>query len=176
MIFIFIGRNERLGLTGRPCRRIGVLGTAKLYIIRNTIFTFTPQVLKQRTHFSLIILVDMDIVCHFKLKIVSLNIKLFFNFFIYFLSSLIFCGFVFLFSASSLITSSFTWPLITGWLWRCCVLNYPTCPLAGGWPAGLLSPFLYPRPCSVSGIDVCRLTHTTAFKSFNPFKHFKEHI
>lgn len=78
MIFIFIGCNERLGLTGRPCRRIGVLGTSKLYIIRNTIFTFTPQVLKQRTHFSLIILVDMDIVCHFKLKIVLLNIRLFF--------------------------------------------------------------------------------------------------
>ncbi|KAI2651236.1 Phosphorylase b kinase regulatory subunit alpha, skeletal muscle isoform [Labeo rohita] len=37
------GRNQRLGLTGRPYRRIGVLGTSKFYIIRNTIFTFTPQ-------------------------------------------------------------------------------------------------------------------------------------
>uniref|UniRef100_A0AAY4C3B4 Phosphorylase b kinase regulatory subunit n=1 Tax=Denticeps clupeoides TaxID=299321 RepID=A0AAY4C3B4_9TELE len=37
------GRNQRLGLTGRPYRRIGVLGTSKLYFIRNTIFAFTPQ-------------------------------------------------------------------------------------------------------------------------------------
>lgn len=45
MSFFLKGRNRRLGLTGRPNRRIGVLGTSKLYIIRNTIFTFTPQVL-----------------------------------------------------------------------------------------------------------------------------------
>uniref|UniRef100_A0A3B4E8F8 Phosphorylase b kinase regulatory subunit n=1 Tax=Pygocentrus nattereri TaxID=42514 RepID=A0A3B4E8F8_PYGNA len=42
-IYARLGRNRRLGLTGRPYRRIGVLGTSKLYIIRNTIFTFTPQ-------------------------------------------------------------------------------------------------------------------------------------
>ncbi|XP_052002634.1 phosphorylase b kinase regulatory subunit alpha, skeletal muscle isoform isoform X3 [Xyrauchen texanus] len=42
-IYARLGRNERLGLTGRPYRRIGVLGTSKLYIIRKTIFTFTPQ-------------------------------------------------------------------------------------------------------------------------------------
>ncbi|KAF7706342.1 phosphorylase b kinase regulatory subunit alpha, skeletal muscle isoform isoform X1 [Silurus meridionalis] len=42
-IYARLGRNQRLGLTGRPCRRIGVLGTSKLYIIRNTIFAFTPQ-------------------------------------------------------------------------------------------------------------------------------------
>uniref|UniRef100_A0A672T6M6 Phosphorylase b kinase regulatory subunit n=1 Tax=Sinocyclocheilus grahami TaxID=75366 RepID=A0A672T6M6_SINGR len=35
--------NSILGLTGRPYRRIGVLGTSKLYIVRNTIFSFTPQ-------------------------------------------------------------------------------------------------------------------------------------
>uniref|UniRef100_A0AAY5EVX4 Phosphorylase b kinase regulatory subunit n=1 Tax=Electrophorus electricus TaxID=8005 RepID=A0AAY5EVX4_ELEEL len=43
-IYARLGRNERLGLTGRPYRRIGVLGTSKLYVIRNTIFSFTPQV------------------------------------------------------------------------------------------------------------------------------------
>uniref|UniRef100_A0A4W4ERR7 Phosphorylase b kinase regulatory subunit n=1 Tax=Electrophorus electricus TaxID=8005 RepID=A0A4W4ERR7_ELEEL len=32
-----------LGLTWRPYRCIGVLGTSKFYIIRNTIFSFTPQ-------------------------------------------------------------------------------------------------------------------------------------
>ncbi|XP_028993202.1 phosphorylase b kinase regulatory subunit alpha, skeletal muscle isoform isoform X4 [Betta splendens] len=42
-IYARLGRNTRLGLTGRPYRRIGVLGTSKLYIIRNNIFSFTPQ-------------------------------------------------------------------------------------------------------------------------------------
>ncbi|XP_030286761.1 phosphorylase b kinase regulatory subunit alpha, skeletal muscle isoform isoform X5 [Sparus aurata] len=42
-IYARLGRNPRLGLTGRPCRRIGVLGTSKFYIIRNTMFSFTPQ-------------------------------------------------------------------------------------------------------------------------------------
>uniref|UniRef100_A0A3P9P1F0 Phosphorylase b kinase regulatory subunit n=1 Tax=Poecilia reticulata TaxID=8081 RepID=A0A3P9P1F0_POERE len=42
-IYARLGRNPRLGLTGRPYRRIGVLGTSKFYIIRNTIFAFTPQ-------------------------------------------------------------------------------------------------------------------------------------
>ncbi|XP_030636698.1 phosphorylase b kinase regulatory subunit alpha, skeletal muscle isoform isoform X4 [Chanos chanos] len=42
-IYARLGRNQRLGLTGRPYRRIGVLGTSKLYIVRNTIFAFTPQ-------------------------------------------------------------------------------------------------------------------------------------
>nr|XP_055035878.1 phosphorylase b kinase regulatory subunit alpha, skeletal muscle isoform isoform X1 [Misgurnus anguillicaudatus]XP_055035879.1 phosphorylase b kinase regulatory subunit alpha, skeletal muscle isoform isoform X1 [Misgurnus anguillicaudatus] len=42
-IYARLGRNQRLGLTGRPYRRIGVLGTSKFYSIRNTIFIFTPQ-------------------------------------------------------------------------------------------------------------------------------------
>ncbi|KAK5848211.1 hypothetical protein PBY51_005844 [Eleginops maclovinus] len=42
-IYARLGRNPRLGLTGRPYRRIGVLGTSKFYTIRNTMFSFTPQ-------------------------------------------------------------------------------------------------------------------------------------
>ncbi|KAJ8348484.1 hypothetical protein SKAU_G00270730 [Synaphobranchus kaupii] len=42
-IYARLGRNQRLGLTGRPYRRIGVLGTSKFYKFRNTIFSFTPQ-------------------------------------------------------------------------------------------------------------------------------------
>uniref|UniRef100_A0A8C7MNW8 Phosphorylase b kinase regulatory subunit n=1 Tax=Oncorhynchus kisutch TaxID=8019 RepID=A0A8C7MNW8_ONCKI len=42
-IYARLGRNQRLGLTGRPYRRIGCLGTSKFYVIRNTIFAFTPQ-------------------------------------------------------------------------------------------------------------------------------------
>ncbi|KAM6969983.1 LOW QUALITY PROTEIN: phosphorylase b kinase regulatory subunit alpha, skeletal muscle isoform-like [Aplochiton taeniatus] len=42
-IYARLGRNQRLGLTGRPYRRIGVLGTSKFYVIKDTIFSFTPQ-------------------------------------------------------------------------------------------------------------------------------------
>ncbi|XP_046899325.1 phosphorylase b kinase regulatory subunit alpha, skeletal muscle isoform-like [Hypomesus transpacificus] len=42
-IYARLGRNQRLGLTGRPYRRIGVLGTSKFYLIRDTVFSFTPQ-------------------------------------------------------------------------------------------------------------------------------------
>ncbi|XP_066570953.1 phosphorylase b kinase regulatory subunit alpha, skeletal muscle isoform isoform X1 [Amia ocellicauda] len=47
-IYARLGRNRRLGLTGRPCRRMGVLGTSKFYIICNSIFTFTPQFIDQQ--------------------------------------------------------------------------------------------------------------------------------
>ncbi|XP_041111582.1 phosphorylase b kinase regulatory subunit alpha, skeletal muscle isoform-like isoform X2 [Polyodon spathula] len=47
-IYARLGRNRRLGLTGRPYRRMGVLGTSKLYIIRNTVFSFTPQFIDQQ--------------------------------------------------------------------------------------------------------------------------------
>ncbi|KAJ8007847.1 hypothetical protein DPEC_G00098440 [Dallia pectoralis] len=42
-IYARLGRNQRLGLTGRPYRRIGCLGTSKFYVVRKTIFAFTPQ-------------------------------------------------------------------------------------------------------------------------------------
>uniref|UniRef100_A0A6Q2Y9C4 Phosphorylase b kinase regulatory subunit n=1 Tax=Esox lucius TaxID=8010 RepID=A0A6Q2Y9C4_ESOLU len=42
-IYARLGRNQRLGLSGRPYKRIGTLGTSKFYIIRNTVFSFTPQ-------------------------------------------------------------------------------------------------------------------------------------
>lgn len=38
------GCNSRMKLSGRPYRFMGVLGTSKLYDIRKTVFTFTPQV------------------------------------------------------------------------------------------------------------------------------------
>ncbi|NXK67626.1 KPB1 kinase, partial [Sylvietta virens] len=42
-IYARLGRNKQMCLTGRPYRHMGVLGTSKLYKIRKTIFTFTPQ-------------------------------------------------------------------------------------------------------------------------------------
>nr|XP_015219272.1 PREDICTED: phosphorylase b kinase regulatory subunit alpha, liver isoform isoform X1 [Lepisosteus oculatus]XP_015219273.1 PREDICTED: phosphorylase b kinase regulatory subunit alpha, liver isoform isoform X1 [Lepisosteus oculatus]XP_015219274.1 PREDICTED: phosphorylase b kinase regulatory subunit alpha, liver isoform isoform X1 [Lepisosteus oculatus]XP_015219275.1 PREDICTED: phosphorylase b kinase regulatory subunit alpha, liver isoform isoform X1 [Lepisosteus oculatus] len=51
-IYVKLGNNKKLQLSGRPYRHIGVLGTSKLYIIRNRIYTFTPQFIDQH-HFYL---------------------------------------------------------------------------------------------------------------------------
>uniref|UniRef100_G1PRY6 Phosphorylase b kinase regulatory subunit n=1 Tax=Myotis lucifugus TaxID=59463 RepID=G1PRY6_MYOLU len=52
-IYAKLGRcHHRTKLSGRPYRHIGVLGTSKLYVIRNQIFTFTPQFTDQH-HFYL---------------------------------------------------------------------------------------------------------------------------
>ncbi|XP_053562356.1 LOW QUALITY PROTEIN: phosphorylase b kinase regulatory subunit alpha, liver isoform [Bombina bombina] len=42
-LYVKLGINKAMKLSGRPYRHIGVLGTSKLYKIRNQIFTFTPQ-------------------------------------------------------------------------------------------------------------------------------------
>lgn len=41
---LIIGRNEKLGLTGRKSRDVGILSTSKLYTLQDRIFAFTPQV------------------------------------------------------------------------------------------------------------------------------------
>ncbi|KAF7251011.1 Phosphorylase b kinase regulatory subunit alpha, liver isoform [Varanus komodoensis] len=51
-LYAKLGRNKSMKLSGRPYRHIGVLGTSKLYVIRNQIFTFTPQFTDQH-HFYL---------------------------------------------------------------------------------------------------------------------------
>ncbi|KAL9837208.1 LOW QUALITY PROTEIN: phosphorylase b kinase regulatory subunit alpha, skeletal muscle isoform-like [Geothlypis trichas] len=47
-IYARLGRNKQMCLTGRPYRHMGVLGTSKLYTIRKSIFTFTPQFIDQQ--------------------------------------------------------------------------------------------------------------------------------
>lgn len=47
-IYSSLGCNGRMKLSGRPYRHMGVLGTSKLYDIRKTIFTFTPQFIDQQ--------------------------------------------------------------------------------------------------------------------------------
>ncbi|XP_055986088.1 phosphorylase b kinase regulatory subunit alpha, skeletal muscle isoform [Sorex fumeus] len=47
-IYSCLGCNSRMKLSGRPYRHMGVLGTSKLYDIRKTIFTFTPQFIDQQ--------------------------------------------------------------------------------------------------------------------------------
>ncbi|XP_036083138.1 phosphorylase b kinase regulatory subunit alpha, skeletal muscle isoform isoform X4 [Rousettus aegyptiacus] len=47
-IYSSLGCNSRMKLSGRPYRHMGVLGTSKLYDIRKTTFTFTPQFIDQQ--------------------------------------------------------------------------------------------------------------------------------
>lgn len=47
-IYSSLGYNNRMKLSGRPYRLMGVLGTSKLYDIRKTVFTFTPQFIDQQ--------------------------------------------------------------------------------------------------------------------------------
>nr|XP_021535523.1 phosphorylase b kinase regulatory subunit alpha, skeletal muscle isoform [Neomonachus schauinslandi] len=47
-IYSSLGCNSRMKLSGRPYRHMGVLGTSKLYDIRKTIFSFTPQFIDQQ--------------------------------------------------------------------------------------------------------------------------------
>lgn len=42
-LYSYLGRNEKLGLTGRKNRDVGILTTSKLYKIQDKIFAFTPQ-------------------------------------------------------------------------------------------------------------------------------------
>lgn len=41
-----LGRNRKLGLSGRKSRDVGILSTSKLYAMGDKIFAFTPQVKK----------------------------------------------------------------------------------------------------------------------------------
>lgn len=41
---VFLGRNKKLGLSGRKSRDVGILSTSKLYAMGDKIFAFTPQV------------------------------------------------------------------------------------------------------------------------------------
>lgn len=43
-LYTYLGRNRKLGLTGRKSRDVGILSTSKLYSLKDRIFAFTPQV------------------------------------------------------------------------------------------------------------------------------------
>lgn len=43
-LYTYLGRNLKLGLTGRRSRDVGILSTSKLYSLKDRIFAFTPQV------------------------------------------------------------------------------------------------------------------------------------
>ena len=44
MFILIIGKNKKLGLTGRPSGEIGLLATSKLYVMNEQMLAFIPQV------------------------------------------------------------------------------------------------------------------------------------
>ncbi|WAQ98636.1 KPB2-like protein [Mya arenaria] len=46
-IYSLLGKNKRMGLTGRPSSEIGLLATSKLYILQDEILAFIPQFVDQ---------------------------------------------------------------------------------------------------------------------------------
>ncbi|XP_012269878.2 probable phosphorylase b kinase regulatory subunit alpha isoform X3 [Athalia rosae] len=42
-LYTYLGRNKKLGLSGRNSRDVGILSTSKLYSLHDKIFAFTPQ-------------------------------------------------------------------------------------------------------------------------------------
>uniref|UniRef100_A0A0C9Q7C2 Phosphorylase b kinase regulatory subunit n=1 Tax=Fopius arisanus TaxID=64838 RepID=A0A0C9Q7C2_9HYME len=42
-LYTYLGRNKKLGLSGRKSRDVGILSTSKLYSLHDRIFAFTPQ-------------------------------------------------------------------------------------------------------------------------------------
>ncbi|XP_078033266.1 putative phosphorylase b kinase regulatory subunit alpha isoform X6 [Augochlora pura] len=42
-LYTYLGRNKKLGLSGRKSRVVGILSTSKLYSLNDKIFAFTPQ-------------------------------------------------------------------------------------------------------------------------------------
>lgn len=54
-LYTYLGRNKKLGLSGRKSRDVGILSTSKLYSLKDRVFAFTPQVkLKISIHIDFI--------------------------------------------------------------------------------------------------------------------------
>ncbi|XP_069604774.1 phosphorylase b kinase regulatory subunit alpha, skeletal muscle isoform isoform X1 [Ranitomeya imitator] len=71
-IYARLGRNKKMKLSGRPYRNMGVLGTSKLYTIRQNIFAFTPQFIDQQQFYLALdnrmivemLRTDLSYLCH----------------------------------------------------------------------------------------------------------------
>ncbi|XP_073998060.1 probable phosphorylase b kinase regulatory subunit alpha isoform X1 [Rhodnius prolixus] len=50
-LYTYLGRNEKLNLTGRISRDVGILSTSKLYSLNDKIFAFTPQLTDQTRYY-----------------------------------------------------------------------------------------------------------------------------
>ncbi|KAJ8298449.1 hypothetical protein KUTeg_024980 [Tegillarca granosa] len=47
-IYSYLGKNSRLGLSGRPSNEIGLLATSKLYMLNDQIYAFIPQFMDEQ--------------------------------------------------------------------------------------------------------------------------------
>ncbi len=52
-LYTYLGQNEKLSLSGRISKEVGILATSKLYSLQGRIFAFTPQVSAVEVLFSL---------------------------------------------------------------------------------------------------------------------------
>uniref|UniRef100_A0A0A9Y4T2 Phosphorylase b kinase regulatory subunit n=1 Tax=Lygus hesperus TaxID=30085 RepID=A0A0A9Y4T2_LYGHE len=50
-LYTYLGRNEKLKLSGRFSRDVGILSTSKLYSLHDRIFAFTPQLTDQTRYY-----------------------------------------------------------------------------------------------------------------------------
>nr|CAD7453579.1 unnamed protein product [Timema tahoe] len=51
-LYTYLGRNKKLGLSGRKSRDVGILSTSKLYSLNDRIFAFTPQNVDQERYYT----------------------------------------------------------------------------------------------------------------------------
>ncbi|XP_063909483.1 probable phosphorylase b kinase regulatory subunit alpha isoform X2 [Zophobas morio] len=66
-LYTYLGRNKKLGLSGRKSRDVGILSTSKLYSLGDKIFAFTPQNVDMEeyyTSYDMALLAD-KLVTHF---------------------------------------------------------------------------------------------------------------
>ncbi|XP_047736288.1 probable phosphorylase b kinase regulatory subunit alpha, partial [Hyalella azteca] len=61
-LYAHLGRNQKLGLSGRQSLDVGILSTSKLYCLQDRVFAFTPQFSDTRRFFiasDLLLLIDI---------------------------------------------------------------------------------------------------------------------
>ncbi|XP_040174786.1 probable phosphorylase b kinase regulatory subunit alpha isoform X4 [Anopheles arabiensis] len=51
-LYTYLGRNKKLGLSGRKSRDVGILSTSKLYSLKDRIFAFTPQIFDHDEYYT----------------------------------------------------------------------------------------------------------------------------
>ncbi|XP_060531826.1 probable phosphorylase b kinase regulatory subunit alpha isoform X1 [Cylas formicarius] len=51
-LYTYLGRNKKLGLSGRKSRDVGILSTSKLYLLGDKIFAFTPQNIDMNEYYT----------------------------------------------------------------------------------------------------------------------------
>uniref|UniRef100_U5EXU1 Phosphorylase b kinase regulatory subunit n=1 Tax=Corethrella appendiculata TaxID=1370023 RepID=U5EXU1_9DIPT len=51
-LYTYLGRNKKLGLSGRKSRDVGILSTSKLYSLKDRIFAFTPQNIDHEEYYT----------------------------------------------------------------------------------------------------------------------------